>query len=99
MVDRKYLLTSNQVAEFVARGVLRFDEIVPAEINNAIIAQMDAGRIASQPAGTPLSLCYPDPSPIGKMLRMPEILGIIQSLVGPDPKFDHHAVHVRQRSR
>jgi ribosomal protein S27AE len=30
------------------------------------------------------------------MLRMPEIQGIIQSLVGPDPLFDHHAVHVRQ---
>ena len=30
------------------------------------------------------------------MLRMPEVQGIIQSLVGPDPLFDHHAIHVRQ---
>ena len=30
------------------------------------------------------------------MLRMPQIEGIIQSLVGPDPLFDHQAVHVRQ---
>lgn len=39
---------------------------------------------------------YPEPSSIGHMLRMPEVQGIIQSLVGPDPLFDHHAVHVRQ---
>jgi hypothetical protein len=96
MVDKKFLLTSNQVAEFVARGVLRFDEIVPDEINKAIVAEMDAGTITSHPAGTPFSKCYPDPSPIGKMLRMPEIQGIVQSLVGPDSNFDHHAVHVRQ---
>ena len=96
MVDKQFLLNSKQVAEFVARGVLRFDEIVPAEINEAVIAEIDGGGIQSQPAGTPLSHCYPDPSSIGRMLRMPEILGIIQSLVGPDPLFDHQAVHTRR---
>ena len=55
-----------------------------------------AAAFDSQPAGTPLSKCYPDPSPVGKMLRMPEIHGIIRSLVGADPLFDHQAVHVRQ---
>jgi hypothetical protein len=30
------------------------------------------------------------------MLRMPQIEGVIYSLVGPDPLFDHQAVHVRQ---
>ncbi len=96
MVDKKYLLNSFQMAEFVARGFLRFDELVPDEINQAVMAAFDAGTVQSQPAGTPLSQCYPDPSPIGKMLRLPEIQGIIHSLVGPDPAFDHHAVHIRQ---
>lgn len=96
MIDKQYLLTSPQVASFVARGFLRFDELIPSDINEAVMAQIDAGTITSHNAGTPLSECYPEPSAIGHMLRMPEIQGIIQSLVGPDPLFDHHAIHVRQ---
>jgi ribosomal protein S27AE len=95
-LDKKHLLNSNQMASFVARGFLRFDELVPPAINDAVMAEIDAGTIKAAPAGTPLSQCYPEPSALGHMLRMPEIQGIIQSLVGPDPLFDHHAVHVRQ---
>jgi len=96
MVDKKYLLTTAKMAEFVARGFLRFDELVPDEINRAVMVAFDTGGIEAAPAGTPLSHCYPEPSPIGAILRMPEIQGIIHSLVGPDPLFDHHAIHVRQ---
>jgi hypothetical protein len=96
MVDKQYLLTSKQMATFVAKGFLRFDELISAEVNEAVMAEIDAGSIKAAPAGTPLSHCYPEPSAIGRMLRLPEVQGIIQSLVGPDPLFDHHAVHVRQ---
>ncbi len=96
MVEKKDLLTTAQMAEFVARGFLRFDEIVPDAINQAVMAAFDQGGIQAAPAGTPLSQCYPEPSPIGELLRMPQIQGIIHSLVGPDPLFDHHAIHVRQ---
>ena len=96
MVDKKYLLTTAQMAEFVARGFLRFDELVPDKLNQSVMAAFDKGGIEAAPAGTPLSRCYPEPSPIGAILRMPEIQGILHSLVGPDPLFDHHAIHVRQ---
>ena len=94
MVSKEHLLNSKQMASFVARGFLRFDEIVPNDINAAVMAEIDAG-IPAAPAGTPLSQCYPPPSAIGEILRMPQVEGIIQSLVGPDPLFDHQAVHVR----
>ena len=96
MIDKQYLLDSKQVASFVARGFLRFDGLISDDINQAVMAAIDASSITSHAAGTPLSQCYPDPSPIGAMLRTPEIQGIIHSLVGPDPLFDHHAIHVRQ---
>ncbi len=96
MVNKENLLNSKQMATFVAKGFLRFDELVPDEINQAAMAEIDAGPIPAAPAGTPLSQCYPEPSAFGHMLRMPKIEGIIQSLVGPDPLFDHQAVHVRQ---
>jgi hypothetical protein len=96
MVSQEYLLDSKQMARFVAQGYLRFDELVPAHLNEAIMSEIDAGRVKGMPAGTPLSQCYPPPSPVGEMLRLPAVQGIIQSLVGPDPLFDHQAVHVRQ---
>ena len=94
-MDKSTLLNSTQMAQFVAKGFLRFDEVIPNEINDAIMAEIDRGITAS-PAGTPLSQCYLEPSPIGRLLRMPLVAGIIQSLVGKDPLFDHQAVHVRQ---
>ena len=42
---------------------------------------------------TPLSECYPPPSAIGEMLRLPQVHGIIESLAGTDPLFDHDFVH------
>lgn len=95
MVDKKYLLTSEQMASFAARGFLRFDELIPNDVNERAMKEIDAG-VPAAAAGTPLSQCYPEPSVLGEILRSPEIEGIIYSLVGPDPLFDHQAVHVRE---
>lgn len=95
MVDKKYLLTSEQMASFAARGFLRFDGIVPQSINERAMPEIAAG-VPAAAAGTPLSQCYPAPSTLGEILRSPEIEGIIYSLVGPDPLFDHQALHVRE---
>lgn len=95
-VDQQYLLNTKQMAEFVARGFLRFDELVPEAINQDAMAEFDAGTTKSAPAGTPLSQCYPPESAVGRLLALPQIQGIIHSLVGPDPAFDHQAIHVRQ---
>jgi len=96
VVGKEYLLSSKQMAFFVAKGYLRFDELIPDEINKGVMKDIDAGTVRSQPAGTPLSQCYPPPSAVGEMIRLPQVQGIIHSLVGPDPLFDHQAVHVRQ---
>lgn len=95
MVDKKYLLNSRQMAEFASRGFLRFDELIPNDINERAMREIDQG-VPAAPAGTHLSECYPEPSTLGGILRSPEIEGIIYSLVGPDPFFDHQAVHVRE---
>lgn len=93
--DDIQLLNSRQMAQFVARGFLRFDGLVPDSINRAVMAEIDAGGIVGAPAGTPLSACYHG-SAIRQLLELPEIRGIIHSLVGPYPLFDHDAVHLRE---
>ncbi|MEM7218141.1 MAG: phytanoyl-CoA dioxygenase family protein [Pseudomonadota bacterium] len=110
-------LTTREMATFVANGFLRFDALIPAAINEAIIDELAAlaavkkrYALASlglppadseqEPAAvdhphslTPLSACYPPPSLVGELLRLPQVQGIIESLIGADPLFDHDFVH------
>jgi hypothetical protein len=62
------LLTSPQVATFVARGFLRFDAVVPADINDQFMAE--AGAVAEPREGDRIAKVY------GKTLaasRIPEV--------------------------
>jgi hypothetical protein len=109
MPAQDHKLTTAEMAHFVADGFLRFDALIPDEINQHIIAELEPleankiMQIIGQPADaggpprpaslTPLSQCYPAPSLLGAMLNLPEVQGIIESLVGPDPLFDHDFVH------
>lgn len=95
-VDNELLLTTNQMASFAARGFLRFDRLVPLALNQKVLAAFRAGPVARPAAGAPLSTCYPPDSPLRELMHLPAIQGIVQSLVGPDPLFDHHAIHIRQ---
>ncbi|THD64759.1 phytanoyl-CoA dioxygenase family protein [Phenylobacterium sp.] len=44
--------------------------------------------------GAPLSGVYPQGSAVDRLLALPLVAGAIRSLVGPDPIFDHHFLHV-----
>ena len=48
MVDKQHLLNSKQMAQFVADGLLRFDELVPDELNRAACAEMESGVCAAR---------------------------------------------------
>jgi hypothetical protein len=96
------LLSTLDVAHFLTNGFLRFDAVVPAEINDAALAEMAdlkpfGAYKTNDPlrpqSGTPLSACYPADSALRQMLETPEIAGAILSLAGPDPLYDHHAIH------
>ncbi len=92
MADRAQHLTTPEMARFVARGFLRFDALVPDELNQRFLAEVQAGPPAGNPAGTPLPDCYPK-SVVREIVRLPRLEGVIESLVGPNPRFDHHGVH------
>ena len=95
MTIKQHLLDSRQMAAFVARGFLRFDELVPDAINTRVMREIDDDAIQGAPAGTPLSQCYRGTG-IREMLDLPQVRGLIHSLVGDDPLFDHDAIHVRE---
>jgi hypothetical protein len=96
-----HLLTTAEMVRFVARGFLLFDAVVPDEINTAAVDLFEQTGVADMvrpkpDSGTPLADLYPDPSPIGAMLRLPRARGILTSLLGPDPMYDHDWMHLRE---
>jgi hypothetical protein len=92
MAHEQHLLTSKQMAQFTADGFLRFDELVPAELNQVVYAEIGKNAVPRPQAGSRLSQAWPD-SAVGQVFRLPQVQGLIHSLVGPDPLYDHHAVH------
>ena len=92
MAPRDQLLTTLEMARFVARGFLRFDALVPEALNERFMAEVQEGPPPFAPAGTPLSECYAGTA-MAEILRLPRLAGIIESLVGPNPRFDHQGIH------
>lgn len=92
---RKNLLNSVEMAHFVSHGALIFPAAVPAELNARAISVLDGG-IDHLPYGTPMQEAFPPGSFVHELTSLPTVAGAIQSLVGPNPTIDHHAVHVRQ---
>ena len=108
------LLGALDMARFVARGFLRFDGVVPDEINAQFLEEagqasypqpgrkmmqtygelLANAQIPEVPPGVPLASAYPKGSAVERLLSLPLVQGAIRSLVGPDPTFDHHFLHV-----
>ncbi len=85
-------LRTRDVARFVARGFLTFEALVPTALNERFMKEMESDIPEPSPAGTPLAQCYQG-SVVREILALPKVAGIIESLVGPDPLFDHQGVH------
>ena len=52
------------------------------------------GSDAATWPGQPLSALFGASPAVAAMLRLPKVAGIIESLLGPDPIYDHHYTHV-----
>ncbi len=82
-VATEHLLTSQLMAQFVRDGYLVFEEFVPKEKNDAIHADQKAGQ------------GYWDKSEaIRALFEWEPVKGILQSLVGESPVYDHSALHI-----
>jgi hypothetical protein len=92
---REDLLTSVEMAHFVAHGALRIDAIVPDEMNAKAIDVLRTG-IPKVPYGTPVEEAFPEGSFARQLIELPKVAGAIYSLVGPSPTIDHQAVHIRK---
>ena len=97
------LLTTDEVATFVAGGFLEFPGVVPDELNAAASDELrqimatwgSADRPFAPASGDAWVDIYPEPSAVGAVLRLPAVQRIVDSLVGPEAVFDHDFVHFK----
>lgn len=92
------LLSTEEMARFVSRGLLVFDGLVPKELNGPAAREIrgEEGLRQRTSYGARLSDCFTEFPGVRAVLEWPPLLGVIDSMVGPDPVYDHHAVHVRR---
>ena len=104
MIDTLNLLTTSQVAEFAAKGCLRFDGLIDSDLNQEFLDLFaeDIGSddryvnrvIPNCKPGTYVSQAFPQDHPLSKILAQPVVAGTLKSLMGTNPIFDHHHVHM-----
>ena len=82
-------------------GTLRFDALVPDELNEAVMAELEQlvefapfeGNPLRPRSGTPLADCWPADSAIRAIYDLPVLAGAIRSLAGDNPMYDHQFCH------
>ena len=86
-------LTSKEMAQFVASGYLKFEDMVPKDLCDACLEEMrhHKGYLA---VGAPFEETWPKGTALGDAFRLPQVKGLIHSLVGPEPLYDHHFPHL-----
>ena len=89
----EHLISSKDMARFVASGYLRLDDMVPKDLCEACLVEMrnNKGYLA---VSTPFEETWPKGTALGDAFRLPKVQWLIQSLVGPNPLYDHHAAHM-----
>lgn len=93
----RHLLSSVQMATFVRDGFLRFDALIPPELCARWREEIRLGVYNGfLREGIPLANAWPDPLAAGAIFRLPVMQGIIESLVGPHCRYDHHCAHMRK---
>jgi ectoine hydroxylase-related dioxygenase (phytanoyl-CoA dioxygenase family) len=89
-------LDARQVARFVADGMLRWDAIVPEELNRAVLAEIEGGKLGGCPYNNDrhdLDAFLADAPAYQAVIGLPQVQAAIRTLVGPDPNPDHFCVH------
>lgn len=86
-VPKEHLLTAGQMARFVTDGYLFVENLVPDELNKLVNGEQRSGSI-------PQYNYWNHSQHIQKVFDLPQVKGIIQSLVGQYPVYDHSALHI-----
>ena len=89
----EHLISSKDMAQFVASGYLKCEDMVPEKLSKACREEMEhhGGYLD---VGTLFEDTWPKDTALGEAFRLPKVKGLIHSLVGPDPLYDLSLIHI-----
>lgn len=96
ILDQKHLLTADQMIQFAASGYLCLPGLVPDDLIKQSHKEIVEGKHTFLDVMSPFEQTWPKGNALGEIFRLPSVKGIIESLVGPNPYYDHHAHHTVQ---
>lgn len=86
-MNKAFLLNAQQMAQFVTDGYLMIEDLVPQELNEQVYEEQQKNIYHGKEYWHRSSL-------IQKVFELPRVKGIIQSLVGSNPGYDHSFLHI-----
>jgi ectoine hydroxylase-related dioxygenase (phytanoyl-CoA dioxygenase family) len=93
-IEKEDLLNNHQMADFVNNGFVRLDEVIPTSICTEVKKAMDENNLKTDANfGSLLNDVYSKDCIFNKMVNVSKVRGLIESLVGENPHFDHHCIH------
>lgn len=91
------LLTSKDVARFVARGFLRYEALLGPELCQGLLDDIRTGQHSEGcEYGLRLSEAWPAAPSVRAIFAEPRMQAVITSLLGDDPIYDHHFPHISE---
>ena len=81
---QEHLLSSKQMAQFVASGYLRLDDMVPKDLCDECVEEIRERHFGYLNVGAPFEETWPKDTALGTVFRLPQVKGLIHSLVGPE---------------
>ncbi len=91
------LLSTVEMAKFVARGYLRYDAMLGPDACAGLMDEVSNGRhLEGCRYGMRLSDVWPRAEALRVIFSAPQMQGVLVSLLGHDPIYDHHYPHVTE---
>ena len=91
-----YKLKSVDVANFITDGFLFYENIVSSNLCKKVISEIKEGLFNEyQKVGTKFYDKHWNGLAIGEVFNLKIVRNVIESLLGKDPVYDHHYVHIK----
>lgn len=87
--NRNDLLTAEEMAHFASDGFLVMEDVVPQELNEAV--HRDEMNMAEERQGFHF---WDNSAALRSVFDLPRVKGAIQSMVGPNPGYNHSYLHI-----
>jgi hypothetical protein len=93
MSNQHNLLNAEQMAQFVTNGYLQLNDLIPTELNDTVLNDMIKWKGSTEDRGYNDAF-WKDCESVRTVFELPQVKGVLNSLVGMNPRYDHTYLHM-----